>query len=201
MGRRSKQIMHLRLLSESKIVCLQITHIVRYVLSVARFGLSEQQARMFLLSNDITPPTKSQFYACQQTLIPKLEELARLNCSQYMTHNEDAFYLRYDGSWSSRRNATHCLVELINDNGKIVDFDILSRIPCTKYRVCTGYFGPSNRMEDILIEQLAERWKDNPKLKGFAHDGDLTSAKFWLTPNQENSPLVELHDPGHAKSH
>ena len=141
---------------------------------------------MFLLSNDITPPTRSQFCACQQTLISKLEELSKWNCSQYMTHTEDVFYLRYDGSWSSRRNSTHFLVEIINDNGKIVDFDILSRIPCTRYRVYTGYFYHSNRMEDILIEQLAERWKNNPKLKGFVHDGDLKSAKFWINANQEN---------------
>ena len=36
-------------------------------------------------------------------------------------------------------------------------------------------------------------------MKVFVHDGELKSAKFWMTLNQENSPLVEFRNTEHTK--
>lgn len=90
----------------------------------------------------------------------------------------DGFFIRYDGLWSQKRNAQHFLVELMNEAGKIIDFAYMSKIQCTYLKVQTGYFGPSNQMESLLVEELAEHWKKNPNLKGFVHDGDLKTKKF-----------------------
>lgn len=200
MPRPNKRTLQCRELSNSKKTTYQITNIIRYVISVAICGMSQQQAQIFLLYNNITPPTKAQFYACQQMLIPIFEKLAREICKKFADEKNDGFYIRYDGSWSSRRNATHCLVEFINEDGKIIDFEYMSRIKCTILRVETGYFGPSNRMETLLVEILTERWKHNQKVKGFVHDGDLKTPKFWQSDNEDEVPIIELHDPGHAKN-
>lgn len=178
---------------------LEITNIIRYVISIAICGMSEQQAALFLLYNDISPPTKAQFYACQKKLIPLIEKYARENCNECAELMTDGFLIRYDGSWSSKRNASHCLVEIINENGQIIDFEMMSKIKFTYQKVETGYFGPSNSMETHLIEILSERWKNHPNLKGYVHDGDLKSPKFWINTNKDDVPIIELHDPGHAK--
>lgn len=178
MPRPKERTRQCRKISLSKKVKYQIKDIIRYVISVAICGMSEQQAKKFLLYNDITPPTKSQFYECQRKLIPIIERLAREVCKKFADEMQNGFFIRYDGSWSQRRNAAHCLVELMNEAGKIIDFEYMSRIQCTYLRVEAGYFGPSNQMETLLVEMLSERWKDNPNLKGFVHDGDLKTAKL-----------------------
>lgn len=99
----------------------------------------EPHAELYLLYNDITTPKKFQFYACQQQLIPLMEKYVRDVC-RYEDQNNDRFYIRYEGSWSSGRNASHCPVDLIDQNGKIIDFEYMSRIECTHYRVDTSYY-------------------------------------------------------------
>lgn len=200
MPRPDSRTLQCRTISNAKRVTIQISNVIRYVISVAICGMTQQQAQIFLLYNDITPPTKAQFYACQQMLIPIFEKLAREVCKRFADEKDDWFYIRYDGSWSSRRNASHCLVEFINEYGKIIDFEFMSRIKCSYLRVETGYFGPSNRMETLLVEILTERWKHNQKVKGFVHDGDLKTPKLWQTNDEDEVPVIELHDPGHAKN-
>ena len=200
MPRPNNRTQQCRKISNKKKVTYQITNIIRYVISVAICGMSQQQAQIFLLYNDILPPTKAQFYACQQMLIPIIEKLAREVCKKIADEMQDGFYIRYDGSWSIRRNASHCLVEFMNEKGQIIDFEYMSRIKCTILRVETGYFGPSNNMETILVEELANRWKNNQRVKGFVHDGDLKTPKLWQTTDKDEIPIMELHDPGHAKN-
>lgn len=88
----------------------------------------------------------------------------------------------------------------MKEAGKIIDFAYMSRIQCTYLKVQTGYFGHSNQMESLLVEQLAELWKKNPNLKGFVHDGDLKTRKLWASTEDDECPVIELHDPGHAKN-
>lgn len=156
--------------------------------------MPQQQAQIFLLYNDILPPTKAQFYACQQMLIPIIEKLAREVCKKIADEMQDGFYIRYDGSWSIRRNASHCLVEFMNEKGQIIDFEYMSRIKCTILRVETGYFAPSNNMETILVEELANRWKNNQRVKDFVHDGDLKTPKLWQSTDKDEIPIMELHN-------
>ena len=62
----------------------------------------EPHAELYLLYNDVTTPKKFQ-----QQLIPLMEKYARDVC-RYEDQNNDRFYIRYEGSWSSGRNASHC---------------------------------------------------------------------------------------------
>lgn len=79
----------------------------------------------------------------------------------------------------------------INKDGKIIDFEYMSRIKCTILGVDTVYF----------VEKLTERWKHNQKVKGFVHNGDLKTPKLWQTNDSNHEvPIIELHDPKHAKN-
>ena len=82
---------------------MKITNIVRFVLSVARCGMSHAQADEFCLSNDIIPPPNSTFYLVQRKLIPIIEALARETCSEARSHMKGPYSISYDGSWSSRQ--------------------------------------------------------------------------------------------------
>lgn len=106
----------------------RIKDCIRFVISVARCGMNRAQADEFCYSNDIIPPTKNQFYLCQGQLIPIIEMLARQCCEEERKKIVGPYIISYDGSWSSRRNATHCIVEFMNQRNKIVDFDFMSRI-------------------------------------------------------------------------
>lgn len=137
----------------------------------------EPHAELYLLYNDITTPKKFQFYACQQQLIPLMEKYVRDVC-RYEDQNNDRFYIRYEGSWSSGRNASHCPVDLIDQNGKIIDFEYMSRIECTHYRVDTSYYWAPSRVETLLVEKISGKWEDNPNLKGIVQDGDPKTKNF-----------------------
>lgn len=177
-----------------------ITNVVRYVLSVARCGLSQSQAEEFCLSNDIVPPTKAQFFKCQLELIPIIEKLARECCEEAKNGMKAPYILTYDGSWSSRRNATHCIVEFINEDNKIVDFDYMSRLNLQeKKKGMEGYSGPSNKMEEILVQKISARWKDDTNLRAIVHDGDIKTWKYWKSDPNDFPGVAELHDPGHMK--
>ena len=184
--------------ARSNVTHFCIKNCVRYVLSVARCGMTEAQANEFCLSNCIIPPTKVQFYVCQGNLIPIIENIARECCADERKKMNGPYFISYDGSWSSRRNASHCIVEFISPEGKIVDFDYLSRARLNGENP-DNYDGPSNRMEDILVERMAAKWKADTNLIGFVHDGDVKTAKFWHIDIGIFPDPVEFHDPGHMK--
>lgn len=112
------------------------------------------------------------------------------NCGTYI--------ISYDGSWSSRRNATHCIVEFMDQRNKIVDFDFMSRIHLGQEKKDDSYDGPSNKMEEILVEKLTKKWKNDKNFQAFVHDGDLKTAKHWKSDDPIPDP-VELHDLNHSK--
>lgn len=127
-----------------------------------------------------------------------------------------SFKIRFDGSWSCKRNAMHCIVELINDENKIIDFEIITRSEIDKSikakragdfqndDVLTWvddegkYLGPSNMMEDYFVAVMSSRWKEDPNLKSYIHDGDTKTPKYWKT-DEDHGNISELHDIGHMK--
>lgn len=121
------------------------------------------------------------------------------------------FNIRYDGSWSTKRNATHCLVEFIDDSQKIVDFDIISRADTKTIEKAKKdgifknkniltwvtddgkFLGPSNMMEDFLVAGLVTKWKSNQNLRCYIHDGDCKTLKYWEKDDNDFSEILEMH--------
>ena len=131
-------------------------------------------------------------------MIPIIENIARECCADESKKMTGPYFISYDGSWSSRGNASLCIVEFISPEGKIVDFDYLSRVRLNGKNP-DNYDGPSNRMEDILVERMASKWKTYTNLIGFLHDGDVKTAKFWHIDIGIFPDTVEFHDLGHMK--
>lgn len=127
-----------------------------------------------------------------------IENLARECCAEESKKMTGPYFISYDGSWSSRRNASHCIVEFIRPEDKIVDFDYLSRAQLNGPKL-DNYCGPSNKMEDIFVKRLANKWKNDSNLVCFVHDGDVKKAKFWHKGIGVFLYPVEFHDPGHMK--
>lgn len=80
----------------------------------------------------------------------------------------------FDGSWSHRRNADHCLVDLIDTRtNKVVDFEVVTRT-----RAREGDFvGSSNAMECEGLRRMIPRWKHFARVTAYVHDKDAKTRK------------------------
>ena len=81
----------------------------------------------------------------------------------------------FDGSWSHRRNADHCLVDFIDTHtNKVVDFEVVTRT-----RARGGEFsGASNAMECEGLRRMIPRWRDFARVTAYVHDKDAKTRKI-----------------------
>ena len=196
MGRKRKQAKHLEKARARKAIIVQINHYAKtckYVLSCALFGISQTQGNKFMFFNGHWAPNKTDFYLTQKLLIQKVHGFVKSKIEIIKKSIEGSFYMRLDCSWSIRRNATHCLVEIIDDRNLIIDYDYIS---CADPKTIwlaqkSGFFqdtntlhwvtaegkflGPSTLMEDFLVARLSEKWKIDSNLLGYIHDGNIGS--------------------------
>jgi hypothetical protein len=80
-----------------------------------------------------------------------------------------------DGSWSHRRNAAECIVDMYNcRSGKFVDFEAVSKNnPCYP----GNYEDSSNGMEVDGCRKIIEGWDGNPHVKNIILDKDSKVGK------------------------
>lgn len=99
--------------------------------------------------------------------------------------------IAFDGSWSHRRNADHCLVDFIDTKSrKVVDFEII-----TKTGKSRGTFeGASNAMECAGLRELIPRWRDDARVTHYVHDKD---GKTRSLIREMNWQVTELIDQNH----
>ena len=125
----------------------------RFAISVLCCGLNPLQGIVFMLMNDVNPPSPSTFYRIQRTFINPLYELAWERILFWRNQMKDQSNLSFDGMWSHTRNAKQCIVTAVeNTNQKLVDFQIVQ-----KYHVGVNanYSGPSNLMESYGMKYFS----------------------------------------------
>lgn len=172
----------MKLLANSYFNELNLSHIFfvlnksRYVLSCALFGFLEIDTKKFMCFNGFTPLSKTDFYICQKIWIEKIQKLARAKINEFQKNIKGSFFIRLDGSWSTRRNATHWLAEFIAEARSLITILYLSRLrndfTCHKngftdkwwhlislVKLDEKFLGPSNMMENFFNCTIVEEMK------------------------------------------
>jgi hypothetical protein len=68
------------------------------------------------------------YYRAQSTVCQAIVDLAIEACGEWRKNLPQHSVITMDGSWSQRRNASHCVIHLIDvASGKIVDFEIFEK--------------------------------------------------------------------------
>ena len=164
----------------------------RFAISVLCCGLNPLQGIVFMLMNDVNPPSPSTFYRIQRTFINPLYELAWERILFWRNQMKDQSNLSFDGMWSHTRNAKQCIVTAVeNTNQKLVDFQIVQ-----KYHVGVNanYSGPSNLMESYGLMKIAKRWSNSTLVTSYTHDNDGKCRKILETFTN----FEEKIDGGHS---
>lgn len=165
---------------------------VRFVFSILITGSSYTTASALFLWNDIYPPAESTYYKIQQRISEIIIQMARNSCQKWRAKMKSNSSIAFDGSWSHRRNADHCLVDFIDvSSGKIVDFEIISK----KGQGKDKFEGPSNAMEVEALKVLVPRWKSDSRVIAYCHDKDSKSRKVI---EELGWKIKEMIDTNHA---
>lgn len=165
---------------------------VRFVFSILITGASYTTASALFLWNDIYPPAESTYYKIQQRISEIIIQMARNSCQKWRAKMKSNSSIAFDGSWSHRRNADHCLVDFIDiSSGKIVDFEIISK----KGQGKDKFEGPSNAMEVEALKVLVPRWKGDSRVIAYCHDKDSKSRKVI---EELGWKIKEMIDTNHA---
>jgi hypothetical protein len=163
------------------------------VTNVGRFAQISQI--MFFLN--IVVPGERTDYRAQSTVCQAILELATEFCREWRENLMCGSVIAMDGSWSQRRNASHCVVDFIDvASGKILVFEILDK----PIGFSDGnYFHSSDEMEVEGVRRIADRWRQdenlNTRIVAYVHDRDGKTRKLLgkLWPGKQ-----ELLDPNHV---
>ena len=145
---------------------------IRFAFSILASGSSYQQGQLIMLWNDLLPPKEGTFYKAQRIVTAEIVAMARESCLKWRNKMAPDSCIAFDGSWSHRRNAQHCLVDFIDtSNDKVVDFEIITK------KTCHGgdYEGASNGMECEGLRRIIPRWITNARVTSYVHDKDAKS--------------------------
>lgn len=140
-------------------------------------------------------PSETTFYEHQKTLSKVILRMAEESCDKYC--NSEHKGVGFDGSWSQKRNAPHCIVDAISiETHKIIDFQIVTqyKFPYASEHVTYDPTISSKAMEGLGLEQIAQRQKINDKTDYYCHDGDLTAEVILLNSGLQ---LKQVFDPNH----
>lgn len=148
---------------------------LRFTFSVLISGCSFATSQIIFLWNSIMPPSESYFYKAQKIIACIIIEMARESCARWRRVMRCGSCLAFDGSWSHRRNADHCLVDFVDiRTGKIVAFEIVSK----KDKGNNHFEGPSNVKEVEGLKPLIPRWKEDDRVKTYVHNNDAKTRKL-----------------------
>ena len=64
--------------------------------------------------NSITPPSKSTYYRNLHRVENAICRMAEESCKHYWDAMDYNTIIAFDGSWSQRRNAFHCITDFID---------------------------------------------------------------------------------------
>jgi hypothetical protein len=120
------------------------------------------QLQQILAFCNILIPSESAFYRAQKFVCAAIIELAENPCRNWQRKMRPGTIIAFDGSWSHRRNAKHCIVDFIDTaQSTVVGFTIVEK---QIGFVHGNYFGPSNSMEVEGLCRIVERWRTDPIL-------------------------------------
>ena len=81
------------------------------------------ESESMFLRNNLLLPSKSAFYRAQKIVSSEIIQMSRSSCNFWKSKMTPNSCIAFDGSWSHRRNAMHCLVDFIDTKSKkVVDF-------------------------------------------------------------------------------
>lgn len=145
---------------------------LRFAFSIIVNGCSFTDGESIFLWNNLLPPSQSSFYRAQKVVSEKIIEMATESCRYWKNKLLPNSCIAFDGSWSHRRNAMHCLIDFIDTRTKkVVDFEVVSKMD-------SDFNGSSNSMECFGLRKMIPRWIDNKKVTHYVHDNDAKSRKL-----------------------
>ena len=140
-------------------------------------------------------PSETSFYDIQKSLCQDFLDLAEESCKKYRSQSHKG--VGFDGSWSQKRNAPHCIVEAISmDTHKIVDFQMVTQydFPIENIHVTVDKTIASKAMEGLGLEKIAYRDSFQQNTDYYVHDGDLAAEVIILNTGLD---LQQVFDPNH----
>ncbi|EAY03374.1 hypothetical protein TVAG_489180 [Trichomonas vaginalis G3] len=142
--------------------------------------------------NSITPPSKSTYYRNLHRVENAICRMAEESCKHYWDAMDHNTIIAFDGSWSQRRNAFHCITDFIDTkNRKIVYFSIKEK---NNHKLFGNFAGASNGMEVSGVKDFVKYAKYDKRISGFCHDRDAKSSNVFAN-SQWNIP--EYIDKNH----
>ena len=189
-----KQILHLQNARNQKQNCSHQQRIdsLRFVFSVLVHGSSYKTTSQIFLWNNFIPPSKTAFYQLQNQIKDVILDFAKESCNKWRCDPMRSDVIAFDGSWSHRRNASHCVVEIVDPKTrKILDFEIVFK---ATGKSKGNFDGPSNQMEVECLRRLIPRWKNDEKVRFYVHDKD---AKTKCLIQDQQWEIEELIDKNH----
>jgi hypothetical protein len=145
---------------------------IQFAFAIAVHGGKFTQLQQILSFCNILTASESAFDRAQKLVCPKVIEFTEDSCRNWQRKMRPGTIIAFDGSWSQRKNAKHCVVDFIDaSQSKNVDFTIIKK----SIRFVHGnYFGPSNGMEVEDLRRIMDRWRTDPifdaQVEGHVHD-------------------------------
>ena len=149
-------------------------------------------------------PTETTLLAHLKSILPDLEKVATASCEaniqEILKHDSEyKFNVSLDCAWSSKRDALHAVITLIDINtNKILDFRIVSRHPeLIKFKSPKILVEPKispGLMESYALRDMlkSDLWK---KIKVFCSDGDVKDSTMI---ENSGAQLSHVRDPNHV---
>lgn len=147
----------------------------RFVFSILVEGTSYLSTSKVFLWNNIKPTPPSTFYRIQREVGDVMLGIARESCAKWRSKIPQDCCISFDSSWSHRRNATQCLVDIIDTrNNKVIDFEVLEK-NCGKFK--GNFDGASNLMEVEGLKRIIPRLMCDNRITSYVHDKDSKTKK------------------------
>lgn len=114
------------------------------------------EGESMFLWNNLLLPSQSAFYRAQKIKSGEIIRMAKSSCDFWRGKMTPNLCIAFDGSWSHRRNAMHCLVDFIKSK-KVVDFEVISKLD-------PDFNGSSNSIECFGLKKMIPQWINNKKV-------------------------------------
>lgn len=196
MPRKKKQFLHLEDRFHQDLLAGKA---MTFTLSVISEGSAYLQMSRIFAKCGIVPPTKHEFETCLRAIGKSAQKLAEQSMEKWRKSIPPGDSLSYDGAWATKRNSSHCIVEMISKAlHKIVDRRLIHRKMGNK-KTEKVYDVTSNYMENIGIKEMRDLWMSDTRISAVIKDGDIETHKNFEGLLYDDE-LIECLDPGHSKS-
>ena len=171
----------------------KLTNARVFAYSVLVEGAHFNQISRLMAWNNIVTPSESTYYRILRVIAPEIERYASISCAKEYQLMPHGTIVAFDGSWSHRRNASHCLTDFMDINRKkVIAFHFTEK----SFGSFKGnYVGASNGMEVAGLRYFVEKAKNDPRIVGYCHDRD---AKSRAIVRESGWNIPEFLDKNHA---